>query len=118
VAFAEDAGALAKLAADRELAPLLLACPELDLSVGPEGVTLEDPTRLNLGALMDPVAALETDGRAVARASIVAHERVIALLERVARRLGPDTAYRWGDASTRVTAQARRRRWTPPCPKA
>jgi len=94
LAFADDSAAVARLAADPELPTQLLACAELDLCVSAEGVTLHDPARLNLGALMGPVSALETDAAVVARATIVAHERVIALLQRVASRLGPRDGYR------------------------
>lgn len=94
VAFTDDPASLATLVSDPALVAQLLACAELDLAVGPEGVTLHDPTRLNIGALMDPVRMGETNGAVVARATIVAHEKAIALLERVASRLGPSAVYR------------------------
>lgn len=94
LAFTDEPAAVAKLSSDPALVAQLLACPELDLAIGPEGVTLNDPTRLNLGALMGPVSALETSAAVTARATIVAHERAIALLEHVASRLGSTAAYR------------------------
>lgn len=93
-AFTDDPAALAKLVSDPALVSQLLTCAELDLAIGADGVTLHDPARLNLGAWMAPGSALETNAANVARDTIVAHERAIALLEHVASRLGAGSAYR------------------------
>jgi hypothetical protein len=94
LAFTDEPSVLVKIAADPQLVAQLLACAELDLVLGPEGVTLHDPARLNLGALMAPVSPLKTQAAVVARATIVAHERVLALLEHIASRVGNGVTYR------------------------
>lgn len=91
VAFTDDPSLLAKLG-DADLSARLLGCAELDLRVDAQGVTLNDPSRFNLGSWMAPSS--ETNAAEVLRATIVAHERAIALVEHVATRLGADAAYR------------------------